>query len=126
MHSRAKRFLAVATAAASLGVAAPATAAAETAAPGPCQAKPLGTHSELGQIVAVTGVYRGPADAVEVRLTCGVVVDGATVARVTDKLAGPVAALADVLTVGGGAPIPCYEIVVRHLGGAATYYDTCP
>lgn len=124
MHSRARRFLAVATAAASLGVAAPATA--ETAAPGPCQAKPLGTHSDLGQIVAVTGVYRGPADAVEVRLTCGVVVDGATVARVTDKLVGPVAALADVLTVGGGTPLPCYEIVVRHLGGATTYTDTCP
>ena len=92
-----------------------------------CQVKPLGTHSEFGQIVLVTGVYKGPATAVEVDLTCGVVYNGGTVARVDDQTAGPVAALADVVQVyWGGALTSCYEVTVTDLNGSVSRYDTCP
>lgn len=91
-----------------------------------CQAKSLGTHSEFGQFVAVVGAYKGPADALEVHLTCGIVQRGVTVDRVQDPLVGPVAALAEVRTVWGGTVSACYEIKVIPVSGAPTYYDTCP
>jgi hypothetical protein len=92
-----------------------------------CQAKSLGTHSEFGQLVAVAGAYKGPADAVEVDLTCGIVRYGVTVDRVQDPTVGPAAGLAAIRTVGGGSVTACYEIKVTHLaGGSPTYYDTCP
>jgi hypothetical protein len=91
-----------------------------------CQVKVLGAHSEGGQFVAITGTYRGPADAREVKLTCGVVRDGATVARATDKVAGPVAALAEVQTVYGTGLIACHEVTIFHLDGSISYFDACP
>src|SRR5688500_20276097 len=76
-----------------------------------CQVFSPGAHSEFGQIVLVTGVYKGPATALEIDLTCGVVYNGGTVARVSDKLVGPVAALADVRQVyQRGLLTSCYEI----------------
>lgn len=91
-----------------------------------CQVKSLGTHSELGQLVLISGTYRGPSDAVDVRLTCGIVRDGVTVVRVTDRTVGPVAALAEVTTVPSGLVTSCYEVRIAHLGGALTYHDACP
>lgn len=91
-----------------------------------CQVKVLGAHSEGGQFVSITGTYRGPADAREVRLTCGVVRAGETVARATDKAAGPVAALAEVQTVYGTGLIACDEITIFHLDGSISYFDACP
>lgn len=91
-----------------------------------CQVKILGSHSEGGQFVAITGTYRGPSDAREVRLTCGVVRDGETVARATDKVPGPVAALAEVQTVSGTGLIACHEVTIFHLDGSISYFDACP
>jgi hypothetical protein len=137
MSLKTKRLLAVATAAVSLAVAAPARAAVDAAQSGStaaktgrlmaaCQAKSLGTHSEFGQFVAVAGTYKGPADVVEVQLTCGIVRWGVTIDRVQDPLPGPVAALAAVRTVGRGTVSSCYEIKVIPAAGSPTYYDTCP
>ena len=91
-----------------------------------CQVKPLGTHSEFGQFVLVAGVYKGPADAAEVHLTCGIVRYGVTIDRVSDATVGPVATLADVHSVGRGPLSSCYEIKVVHVDGSVTYQDTCP
>ena len=92
-----------------------------------CQVKPLGTHSEFGQLVAVFGFYNAPAGAIDVELTCGIVRQGVTAARVTDPLTGPVAALAAVRGVGGGSVSSCYEVVVTYADGSVVdYVDTCP
>lgn len=92
-----------------------------------CQVFSPGAHSEFGQIVLVTGVYKGPATAVEVDLTCGVVYNGGTVARVSDKTVGPAAALADVRQVyWRGLLTSCYEVTVTTLDGSVSHTDTCP
>ena len=119
---RSKALLAAALAAAALVPvgAAPAHAMAV------CQAKVLGQHSEWGQLVLIAGVYKGPADAVEIQLTCGVVRNGGTVARSTDRLVGPVAAVADVQAVYGWGLTACHEIRITHLDGSVSFDDTCP
>ena len=91
-----------------------------------CQAKVLGQHSEWGQLVLIAGVYKGPADAVDVDLTCGVVRNGGTVARAGEDLPGPVAAVADVQDVYGWGLTPCHEIKITHLNGTVSFNDTCP
>jgi len=61
------------------------------------------------------------------RRSCGVVSNGGTVARSTDGLAGPVAALADLQTVNHrGALSACHEITITHLSGSVGHFDTCP
>lgn len=117
------RIVAVATIAAAVLTAAPATAGTRMSA---CRVKPLGTHSEFGQTALVAGAYNGPIGAAEVYLTCGVVHDGVTVDRVGDDTTGPVAALAEIRSVRGGSVTSCDEIKVVYLDGRVTYYDTCP
>lgn len=91
-----------------------------------CQAKSLGTHHHVGQFVAVFGAY-SPANAVDVQMTCGVVQNGVTVARVTDALPGPVAVVADVQVIPGRSSVTsCQEITVTRLDGTTTITDTCP
>lgn len=122
------RTLALAAVAAAVLSATPAGAAPEQPAKrmSVCQVKAIGEHSEIGQIVVIAGYYKGPATAVDIKLTCGVVVNGGTVARVTDRLTGPVAALADVQGVRRGPVSSCYEILVTDLNGNTSYSDTCP
>ncbi len=90
-----------------------------------CQAKSLGTHHHIGQFVAIFGAY-APANALDVQMTCGVVQNGVTVARVTDPLPGPVAAVADVQILGRSWVTSCQEITVTRLDGTTTQTDTCP
>lgn len=121
---RKTRIAAIAATAAALAALVPAGPAAAASS---CQARSLGTHHHAGQFVAVAGAYKGPADAVEVHLTCGIVRDGVTIDRVSDSTTGPAAAVADVRTVPGSTPVTsCEEIKVIHLDGGVTYYDTCP
>ena len=122
MIRRSKALIAAALAAAAL-VPVGATPAHAMAV---CQARVLGAHSEWGQLVLIAGVYKGPADAVEIQLTCGVVRNGGTVARSSDRLTGPVAALADVQNVYGWGLTPCHEIKITHLNGTVSFNDTCP
>jgi hypothetical protein len=92
-----------------------------------CHVVSPGAHGEFGQIVTIAGVYRGPADAVEVELTCGVVHNGGTILRVTDKLVGPVAALAEVRQVFyRGLLTSCYEVTVTHQDGSVSQHGGCP
>lgn len=121
--SKTKRFLAVATAAASLAVIAPASTAG-AAALGPCQVRPVGGFQEWYQDVLVTG-ESAPRGAIDVVLTCGVVRYGETVAYATDSLAGPVAALAEIETVHAGPVSSCYILQVTYVTHY-TYTDTCP
>lgn len=120
--SKTKRFLAVATAAASLAVVAPATAGA--AALGPCQVRPIGGFQEWYQDVLVTG-ESAPRGAIDVDLTCGVVRYGETVAYASDGLVGPVAVVAEIETVHAGPVSPCYILSVTYIDNY-TYTDTCP
>lgn len=127
MRSKSLAVAAVAVAVATIALLpGGATAAKRDRLMSACQAKSLGEHSEFGQFVAVAGAYKGPADALEVHLTCGIVQWGVTTDRVQDPLLGPAAALAAVRTVGRGAVSSCYEIKVIPVSGAPTYYDTCP
>ena len=116
------RFTVLAALAASTLVPVGATPAHAMAA---CQAKSLGTHHHIGQFVAIFGAY-SPANAVDVQMTCGVVQNGVTVARVTDPLPGPVAAVADVQILGRSWVESCQEITVTRLDGTTTHTDTCP
>lgn len=123
MLPRAKTLVAAAVAATALVPlgAPPANAMAA------CQVFSPGAHSEFGQIVLVTGAYKGPATAIDIELTCGIVYNGGTVARVTDPLPGPVAALADVRQIyQRGLLTSCYEITVTYLDGSTSNSDTCP
>lgn len=92
-----------------------------------CQVVSPGAHSEFGQMVLITGFYKGPATAIEVELTCGVVHNGGTIARSTDKLVGPVAALADVRQIFvRGLLTSCYEVTVTTLDGTVSHHGGCP
>lgn len=91
-----------------------------------CHVRVLGVHSEFGQFVAIAGAYKGPNTAVDVDLTCGVVRNGGTVARASEDVPGPVAALADVQTVYGSGLTSCHEIKIKYLDGTVSYNDTCP
>jgi hypothetical protein len=64
--------------------------------------------------------------AIEVRLTCGLVRWGATVATVTDDTTGPVAALAEAKTIMGQLHGICYVIEAWYPDGSYSVNDTCP
>jgi hypothetical protein len=91
----------------------------------PCQGRHVVSFIEYRQVVAVTGAYT-VAGASDVQLTCGVVRNGVTVARFTDKVPGPVAAIAEPANVSGGAFTVCHELVVTYLDKPSTSTDYCP
>lgn len=123
MLRKPKALLAAALAAAALVPAGASPAHAMAA----CHVRSLGEHSEFGQLVVVAGAYKGPATAVDVDLTCGVVWNGGTVARVRERVDAPVAVVGDVVTVyQRGLLTGCHEIKVTYLDGSVSYSDTCP
>lgn len=119
MLHKLTRVLAVAAMAAGLTTAVPLPS---QAAPGPCPARFV-SEAEGSQTIAVAGFYR--ADGYEVRLTCGIVQNGVTVARLTDDLFGPVAALAETVEVPAGAFTTCYDVYITYINGASST-RTCP
>lgn len=125
--TKLKRVLAVSAAAAAIATAVPvpAGAGAEVAL-GPCQARSLGTGlKEWYQEVLVTGEAH-PKNAIDVDLTCGVVRYGETVAYVSENRPGPVAVVADVVSVHASSSVSsCYVMTVTYLVGYS-YTDTCP
>lgn len=123
MSSKTRQLIAIAAAAASLAVAAPATAADTTAA-GPCVVRSIAGIQEWYQEVAVVG-ESAPAGAIDVRLTCGIVRYGETVWTRTDRLSGPVAALAETASVHAGPISSCYILSVSYIDNY-TYKNTCP
>ena len=124
MLRRSKTFVVAAIAAATVTLV-PTGAGAADFAMASCQVKPLFRVLDYRETVLIFGVYKAPADAVDVRLTCGVTHGGSTYARVTDPLVGPVATLAGQATVPIGSSA-CHEMTVTYLDGRTTYSDTCP
>ena len=123
--TKLKRALAVTAVAAAIAGAVPAAAKAEVAA-GPCQVKSLVTGlQEWYQEVLVTG-EANPKGAIDVRLTCGVVRYGETVAYVSEQRPGPVAVLSEIVSVHASSSISsCYILSVTYIEGSS-YTDTCP
>ena len=111
----------VAAAAASIVISGPTSASAMS----PCQGRAVAHPPEFQQTIVVAGAYT-TANATDVRLTCGVVKNGVTVGRFSDKLSGPVAAVEGTMNVGVGVVSFCYELRVTYLDRAPTYSDTCP
>lgn len=99
--------------------------AGNAAAASPCRAEPLGGPIQNSQPVLIAGAYTA-ARATDVILTCGVVSDGVTVARVTDKMTGPVAVVDRIVHVSPGAITSCFELLVYYRDSPPTNYDTCP
>lgn len=121
MVHRTKRLLVVSAMVAGLAAilpAAPATAMA------PCQVKSISTI-QGGQTNAIAGAYT-TAGAADVSLTCGIVRNGVTVARFSEKIPGPIAAVAGTSNVGGFFTV-CHEIRVTYVDGRPAYVsDFCP
>lgn len=126
--TKLRRVLAVTTVAAALAgaVLATAGASAEVAA-GPCQVKSLVTGlQEWYQEALVTG-ESAPRGAIDVELTCGVVRYGEVVAWVDEQHPGPVAVLADVVSVHASPTISsCHVLTVWYVDGGYSYTNTCP
>ena len=91
----------------------------------PCQGRAVAHPPEFQQTVVVAGAYT-TAGATDVRLPCGVVNNGVTVARWSDKQTGPVAAVWGTTNLGVGTVSICYELHVTYLDRAPTYSDNCP
>lgn len=120
MFRRSKAFVVAAITAGSL-----ATSVPRAGALGPCQATQTGIGTGFTQTVLVTGAH-APAGANDVELTCGVVKNGFTVARFTDVLTGPVAAVAGTVNLTAGTTYACYEATVYYVDGRISHYDGCP
>lgn len=125
MLERSRLAAAGAALAAVVATAAPASAVdTKGIAMAPCQGLVAMRLHEWHQTVTVTGAYTEPG-AIDVELTCGIVRQGETVARVGESLPGPAAVVAGEATVLGGTIGFCHEIQVIYFG-TATFYDTCP
>jgi hypothetical protein len=90
----------------------------------PCQGRDVVKLQEWSHTVAVTGQYTSPG-AIDVRLTCGIVQNGATVTRISDSATGPIAAIATTTSVQGQFYSVCYEVNVTYVDHS-TNADTCP
>lgn len=123
MFARSKTLLVGFVVAAGAAGAAPA-AAGTGAALSPCAGRSLFGISEWHQTVALAGAYTS-AGAIDVDLTCGVVRQGETVARVSEDAPGPVAAVAGIVEVHAGTIGYCYELRVTYVD-RTTYSDNCP
>ena len=90
----------------------------------PCQARDVIKIHEWSHTAAVTGQYTSPG-AIDVRLTCGIVQNGATVTRISEAAPGPVAAIATTTNIQGQYYSVCYELNVTYVDHS-TNADTCP
>jgi hypothetical protein len=120
MLGRTKRLLAVTAVVAGAATVIPAAPAGAMA---PCQFRSISTI-QGGQTGVVAGAYTS-SGATDVSLTCGLVRNGATVARFGDKVPGPVAAVAATTNIGGYLTV-CHEIRVTYLDRAPYVSDSCP
>ena len=121
MVRRTKSLLAVSAMVVGLFAALPAAPAAAMA---PCQVRSIATL-QSGQTNVIAGVYTS-AGAADVSLTCGIVSNNVTVARISEKIPGPVATVAGTANAGGSFTV-CHEIFVTYVDGRPPYVsDSCP
>jgi len=130
MLRRSKSLILAVTAVSAIAViAAPSQAAeaADSSALGPCVVRPTGIIiADWRESVVVAGTYQAASTGgINVELTCGVVRNGVTIARVSETAPGPVAVVAGMEDVLVGTYTPCYEVRVTHIDHT-TYGDTCP
>lgn len=119
--TRGRKLAAAALTALALAASAPPA----SAAPGPCRSQAGVTNGSTLQL-ALTGQYVGRAGD-DVTLTCNVVQGGVVVASATDRLGGPVAALAEVVQVPVAYYLVCYEVTIWDITGWGYRYETnCP
>lgn len=64
--------------------------------------------------------------AIDVRLTCGLVRWGETVATISEDAPGPAAVVADSVTIMGGLHDVCYVVEAWDADGAYSVDDRCP
>ena len=119
MIDKYRSAIVAAVAAATLGGLVPTASAAI-----PCRAVAT-TSSGFTQTILVTGAYTAPG-ASDVRLTCGVVRNGQTVARFSETMTGPVAVVEGTTNLSIGPFTACYELSVWYLDGRFTNVDYCP
>ena len=121
MVFRTRRFLVITAMALALAAVLPVSPASAMA---PCQVRSISTI-QGGQTNAIAGAYT-TAGAANVSLTCGIVRNGVTVARFSEKVPGPVATVAGTANEGGYFTV-CHEIYVTYVDGRAPYVsDSCP
>ena len=121
MFSRTKFLVAAASIA---GLTATVLPAAPASAMATCQVRSL-ANLQTGQTNIIYGTYT-TAGALDISMTCGIVRNGVTVRRFSEKVPGPVAVVADTSS-DWGFFTPCHEITVTYLDGRAPYVtDTCP
>src|SRR5688572_29605202 len=99
MRRLLSRLAVILTVAASVTASLPVSSGAAVAV-APCQARDVAKFEEWSHTVLVTGHYTA-AQAVDVQLTCGIVQEGVTVRRVSESAPGPVAAIAQTISVQG-------------------------
>ena len=125
MLRRYKALIVSAVAAATLATALPASAVdMGSVAIHPCRGTVGLVWEEWHQTVLVTGVF-APRNALDVQLTCGVVLYGETAGRVSEDVYGPVAVVAGSTRLFKGPITVCYEAVVRYVTHT-DFLDTCP
>ena len=121
MIRRTKRLFAAAATAVALAAILPAAPASAMAT---CQLRSL-ANLQTGQTNIIYGTYT-TVGALDISMTCGIVRNGVTVRRFSEKVPGPVAVVADTST-DWGYFTPCHEITVTYADGREPYVtDSCP
>ena len=121
MVPRTKRLLAVSAIVVALAALLPVSPANAMAV---CHVRSISTIQGAQENV-IAGAYT-TAGAADISLTCGIVANGVTVARFSEKIPGPVAALAGRSDRGGFFTV-CHEIRVTYVDGRLPHVgDTCP
>lgn len=121
MVRRTKRLL-VASATV-VGLATAILPAAPATAMVPCHVRSIATL-QSGQTNVIAGAYT-TAGAIDVSLTCGIVRNGVTVARFSEKIPGPVATVAGT-SDDGGFFTACHELTVTYADRDPYVSDYCP
>jgi hypothetical protein len=123
MFRRSKRFIVAGLIAAGATTLIPA-APVQAYAPAVCKSDDVAKFQEYSHTALVTGQYTA-AGAVDVRLTCGIVQNGVTVTRITDKTVGPAAAIAQLQSISGQWYTVCYDVYITYVDGGTGIYN-CP
>ena len=123
--SKTKRLATAAVAVAAASIL-PVTVATPAGAAIPCRTISLYRDTQYSQTVLLAGAYTS-AGAIDVQLTCGVVINGVTAARQGEKIPGPVAVVEGTARIAPTSSFTsCYELRVVYVDSPATVTDTCP
>ncbi|MDQ3953052.1 MAG: hypothetical protein M3279_08835 [Actinomycetota bacterium] len=120
-----KRLIVPFALAAVLGAAVPAQAVDLDVAAAPCQSVMSTKFTEYHETHYVTGTATVKG-AIDVRLTCGLVRWGETVATISEDTPGPVAVVAGAVTIMGALHDMCHVIEAWYPDGRYSVSDTCP